>query len=151
MSSADSETQELLMLLLHLADSTSSGVVGSVTQPSALTSFATASQSSTLGPSSAPSPCTYSWYLDSGASFHITPYCAHLSSLCPYRHCNVHTVDGSPLSVAGQDTLCSDSFHVPNNSLVLNLTMQLMSAGQITGHDCRNPDFDIFRIIALAT
>jgi hypothetical protein len=47
------------MLLHRLAASTSSGAVGSVTQPSALTSSATASQSSTLGPPSAPSPGTY--------------------------------------------------------------------------------------------
>jgi hypothetical protein len=41
---------------------------------------------------------------------------------------------GSPLSVA--DTLCSDSFHVHNVSLVPDLTTQLMSVGQITDHDC---------------
>jgi hypothetical protein len=47
------------MLLRHLAASTSSGVVGSVTQSSALTGSATASQSFTLGPPFAPSPGTY--------------------------------------------------------------------------------------------
>jgi hypothetical protein len=63
---------------------------------------ATASQSSTLGPPTAPSPDTYSWYLDSDASFHMTPHSTHLSSLRPpSRHGIVHTVDGSPLSVAG--------------------------------------------------
>jgi hypothetical protein len=36
---------------------------------------------------------------------------------------------GSPLSVAGQGTLSSDSFHVPDISLVPDLTMQLMSTG----------------------
>jgi hypothetical protein len=46
------------MLLRHLAASTSSGATGYVTQPSAPTDSATASQSSTLGPSSAPSPGT---------------------------------------------------------------------------------------------
>jgi hypothetical protein len=40
-----------------------------------------------------------------------------------------------PLSIAGHDTLCSDSFHVSDVSLVPNLTMQLMSTGQITDHD----------------
>jgi hypothetical protein len=67
MSSASSETQEILMLLHRLAISMSLGVVGSVTQPSALTGSATASQSSS------PSLGTASWYLDSGASFHMTP------------------------------------------------------------------------------
>jgi hypothetical protein len=67
----------------------------------------------------------------------MTPHSAHLSSLRPsYCHCIVHTADGSPLSIAGQGTLSSDSFHVPDVSLVLDLTMQLMSAGQITDHDC---------------
>jgi hypothetical protein len=137
-SSASLETQELLMLLHHLAPSTLSGAIGSVTQPSALTGSATRSQSSTLGPPFAPSPGTYPWYFDSGASFHMTPYSTHLSSLLlSYQHFIIHTTDGSPLSVARQCTLCSDSFHVPDVSVVPNPTMQLMSAGQITDHDCR--------------
>jgi hypothetical protein len=89
------------MLLHRLAASTSLGVVGSMTQASTLIGSAT-SQPSTLGPSSAPSLDTYPCYLDSGASFHMTPHSAHLSSLCPsYRYCTVYTVDGSPLSIAG--------------------------------------------------
>jgi hypothetical protein len=101
-SSAGSETQELLMLLRRLAASTSLGAVGYVTQPSVLTGSATASQSFTLGPPFTPSPGTYHWYLDSDASFCMTPHSAHLSFLYPsYRHCIVHTADGSPLSVAG--------------------------------------------------
>jgi hypothetical protein len=54
-SSAGSETQEILMLLHCRAASTSSGAVGSVTQPFTLTGSATSSQSSALGPPSAPS------------------------------------------------------------------------------------------------
>jgi hypothetical protein len=74
----------------------------------------------------------------------MTPHSTHLSALRPYRHCIVHTADGSPLSVAGQGTLCSDSFHIPGVSLVPDLTIQLMSAGQITDHDYHvilDPDF----------
>jgi hypothetical protein len=68
----------------------------------------------------------------------MTPHSVHLSSLRPSsRHCIIHTADGSPLSVAGQGTLSSDSFHVPDVSFVPDLTMQLMSAGQIADHDCR--------------
>jgi hypothetical protein len=67
----------------------------------------------------------------------MTPHSAHLSSL---RHSSchsiVHTANGSPLSVAGQGTLSFDCFHVPDVSLVPDLTMQLMSAGQIADHDC---------------
>jgi hypothetical protein len=129
-SSTGSETQEILMLLRRLAASTSTGVVGTVTQSSALIGSATASQTSTLRPHTALSLGTYSWYLNSGASFHMTHHYAHLSSLRPSsRHCIVHTADGSPLFVAGQGTLSSDSFYVPDVSLVPDLTMQLMSAG----------------------
>jgi hypothetical protein len=133
------------MLLRRLAASTSSGAVGSVTQLSAPTSSATASQSSALGPSSVPSSCTDPWYLDYGASFHMTPHSTHLSALRPsYRCCTVYTADGSPLFVARQGTLCSDSFHVPGVSPVPDLTMQFMSVGQIIDHDYRvilDPEF----------
>jgi hypothetical protein len=57
-------------------------------------------------------------------------------------HCSYH--DDSPLFVACQGTLCSDSFHVLDVSLVSDLTMQVMSVGQITDHNCRvilDPDF----------
>jgi hypothetical protein len=80
-SSVGSETQEILMLLHHLAASTSAGAVGTVTQSFALIGSAFTSQSSTLGPPTASSPGTYSWYLDSGASFHMTHHSTHLSSL----------------------------------------------------------------------
>jgi hypothetical protein len=143
-SFAGSETQEILMLFHRLAASTSSGDADSMTQSSAPTGSGTASQSSVLGPPSTPSPGTDSWYLDSGAFFHMTPHSTHLSALRPsYRHYTVHTADGSPLSVAGQGTLCSNSFYVPDVSLVPDLTMQLMYVGQIN-HDCRvilDPDF----------
>jgi hypothetical protein len=59
-SSAGSETQEILMLLHRLATSTLTGAVGTMTQSSALIGSATASQSSTLGPPTAPSTGTYS-------------------------------------------------------------------------------------------
>jgi hypothetical protein len=80
-SSVGSETQEILMLLCRLAASTSTGVVGTMTQSSALIGSAPTSQSSTLGPPTAPSLGTYSWYLDYGVSFHMTPHSTHLSSL----------------------------------------------------------------------
>jgi hypothetical protein len=67
------------MLLRRLAASTPTRAVGTVTQSSALIGSASTSQSSTLEPPTAPSPGTYFWYLDSDASFHITPHSAHLS------------------------------------------------------------------------
>jgi hypothetical protein len=62
------------MLLHRHVTSTSLEAIGSITQSSALTGSATDSQSSTLGPSSNPFPDTYPWYLDSSASFHMTPH-----------------------------------------------------------------------------
>jgi hypothetical protein len=85
-SSVGSETQEILMLLRRLAASTSTRVVGTMTQSSALIGSAPTSQSSTLEPPTAPPLGTYSWYLDYGASFHMTPHSAHLSSLRPSSH-----------------------------------------------------------------
>jgi hypothetical protein len=90
------------MLLHHLTTSTSSGAASSVTQPSAPIGSATASQSFALGPPSAPSLGTDPSYLDSDASFDMTPHSTYLSDLRPsYRHCTVHTADGSPLFVVG--------------------------------------------------
>jgi hypothetical protein len=104
-SSTTSETQKMFMLLHRLATSTSLGVVGFVTQPSALTGSATASRLSTSEPPSAPSPSTYPWILDFSASFYVILHSAHLFSLCSARHLSIHTADGSPLSVVGRDTL----------------------------------------------
>jgi hypothetical protein len=60
----------------------------------------------------------------------MTLHSAHLSPLHPsYGHCIVHTTDESPLFVAEQSTLSSDSFYVTDVSLVPDLTMQLMSVG----------------------
>jgi hypothetical protein len=90
------------MLLRHLEASTSLRAASTVTRSYALIGSVTASQSSTFGPPTAPSSGTYSWYLDSSALFHMTSHSAHLSSLRPSsRHCIVHTVDGSSLSIVG--------------------------------------------------
>jgi hypothetical protein len=89
-----------------------------------------------LGPPSAPSPGIYPLDLDFDFSFHMIPHSAYISSLRPsYYHCIIHTVDGSPLSVLGQGTLSSNSFHVPDVSLIPDLTVQLIFVGQITDHD----------------
>jgi hypothetical protein len=90
-----SETHELLMLLHRLVTSTSSEVVGSVTQPSALTGFATASQFSTFGLPSALSPSTYPRILIL-ALWHFLSYdssfCSSFffTSVLPPLHCSYH-------------------------------------------------------------
>jgi len=78
------------------------------------------------------------WFLDSGASFHMTPDSTQLSSLSSLDHSIVvQTADGTSLPVTRRGILSTSSFHVPTVSHVPNLTMQLMSAGQITDHGCR--------------
>jgi hypothetical protein len=58
-SSDGSETHEILMLLRRIVTSTSTGAIGTMTQSSALIGSTPTSQSSTLGPPTAP-PGTYS-------------------------------------------------------------------------------------------
>ena len=49
----------------------------------------------------------------------------------------VQTTDGTSLLVVGQGVLSTSSFHVPTVSHIAQLTMQLISVGQITDHGCR--------------
>ena len=90
--------------------------------------------------SSAPPPSSISspWFLDSGASFHMTPHATHLSSLSSSDPpIFVRTANGTSLPVVGRGVLLTSSFDVPTVSHVPQLTMQLLSAGQITDHGCR--------------
>ena len=98
----------------------------------------TARASGTPPPQPPSSGISSKWFLDSGASFHMTPDSSQLSSLSivdppPI----VQTADGTSLPVVGSGVLSTSSFHVPTVSHVPQLTMQLMSAGQITDHGCR--------------
>jgi len=103
------------MLLRRLTASAPPGAAGSVTQSSAQSDAATASQSSSG---------TLPWILDSGASFNMTPDRTSLSSISPSSlSITIQTADGLSLSVAGQGTLLSPSFHVPAVSYVPKLTM----------------------------
>jgi hypothetical protein len=68
----------------------------------------------------------------------MTPHATHLSSLSSSDPpIFVRIADGTSLPVAGRGVLSTSSFDVPTVSHVLQLTMQLLSAGQITGHGCR--------------
>ncbi|KAK1643491.1 hypothetical protein QYE76_061296 [Lolium multiflorum] len=78
------------------------------------------------------------WYLDSGASFHMTSASSILSALrsliSPVR---VITVDGSSLPVSSRGTLSTSSFSVPDVSHVPSLKMNLFSASHLTDSGCR--------------
>nr|CCI55364.1 PH01B035L11.9 [Phyllostachys edulis] len=81
---------------------------------------------------------TSPWILDSGASFHMTSYSSTLSFITPLDSpVSVLTADGTSLSVSGRGPLSNSSFHVPSVAYVPRLTMQLLSAGQITDLGCR--------------
>jgi hypothetical protein len=99
----------------------------------------TAQASSSTPPPPPPSSGISSpWFLDSGASFHMTPNTTHLSSLSsPDLPVVVRTAYGTSLPVAGRGVLSTSSFEVPSVSHVPQLTMQLLSTGQITDHGCR--------------
>ena len=84
-----------------------------------------------------PSGISSKWFLDSGASFHMTPDSSQLSSMSRVDPpLVVQTADGTSLPVAGRGVLSTSSFHVPTVSHIPQLTMQLMFVGQITDHGC---------------
>ncbi|BAH91807.1 Os02g0616666 [Oryza sativa Japonica Group] len=122
-----STEQELVRLLRRLMTTASTSTHGSAAQASSLPP-----------PPPSSSGILSSWFLDSGASFHMTPDSTHLSSMSPPdTPLTVQTANGTSLPVVDRGTLSTSSFRVPTVSHVPKLTMQLMSAGQITDHGCR--------------
>jgi hypothetical protein len=82
----------------------------------------------------------------------MTPHSVHLSSIhSSYRHLTVQTTDGSPLSVAIHGTLSSDSFYVPDVSLIPDMTNSLCLLGKLltmTVVSFLTLIFAIFKIVA---
>ena len=119
----------------------STTVSGSALEQELLTLFRSLNAAASARASDPPLPyheTSSQWFLDSGASFHMTPDPTQLSFLSSLDHpLVVQTADGTSLPVTGRGVLSTSSFHVPTVSHVPNLTMQLMSAGQITDHGCR--------------
>ena len=98
----------------------------------------TTARASVTPPPPPPLGISSKWFLDSGASFHMTPDSSQLSSMSRVDPpIIVQTADGTSLPVVGRGVLSTSSFHVPTISHIPQLTMQLMSAGQITDHGCR--------------
>ena len=125
-SSGASDSQELLTLLRRMAALAPSGSVGS------------AMQSSRERPPSTSSSGISPWILDFGASFHMTSDSTSLTSISPLAApIIVQIADSTSLSVAGRGTLSNSSFHIPVVSHVPKLTIQFISAGQLTDHGCR--------------
>jgi hypothetical protein len=77
------------------------------------------------------------WYLDSGASFHMTSDSSILSVLRSLiSPVNVLTADGTSLPVSSRGTLSTSYFSVPDISHVPRLKMNLFSASQLTDSGC---------------
>ena len=112
------------MLLRHLVATFGSASIGSAT-PSSVTKRPPSMQSDT-------SP----QILDSRTSFHMTFNSSSLSSLHLVSPTHIITADSTSLSIAGRSTLSTSSFSVPSVARVPQLTMQLMSAGQLTDNGC---------------
>jgi hypothetical protein len=77
------------------------------------------------------------WVLDSGASFHVTSDQSRLASTAPVTEgTSVQTVDGTLCHVTHKGSLSNSNFTVPNIFFVPELSMDFLSVGQITDHNC---------------
>jgi hypothetical protein len=75
--------------------------------------------------------------LDSGASFHVTSDQSKLASTTPVTDgASVQTADGTVCHITHKGSLCDSHFTVPNIFFVPELSMDLLSVGQITDHNC---------------
>ena len=120
--------QDILRGLLAATGSSSSATPGSVPSSSGTARPPPSTQSGTSSP----------WYLDSGASFHMTSASSILSALRSLiSPVLVTTADGTSLPVSSRGTLSTSSFSVPDVSHVPSLKMNLFSASQLTDSGCR--------------
>lgn len=76
------------------------------------------------------------WILDSGASFHMTPDISQLQSCSLTKASSVQTADGTILPVSLQGTLQTKGYTIPDVFYVPNLSMKLISVGQLTDMKC---------------
>jgi hypothetical protein len=75
--------------------------------------------------------------LDSGASFHVTSDQSKLASTTPVTDgASVQTTDGTVCHITHKGSLCDPHFTVPNIFFVPELSMDLLSVGQIKDHNC---------------
>jgi len=102
---------------------------GSTPRGSASGTVSVAASSTVSAPSS--------WMLDSGASFHVTSDQSQLVACKPVTDgTSIQTADGTSCHITHQDSLCNNHFSVPNVSFVPQLSMNLLSVGQVTDQNC---------------
>jgi len=77
------------------------------------------------------------WFLDSGASFHVTSDRSKLVACKPVIDgSSINTANGTACHVTHQGSLQSPHFYIPDISCVPQLTMNLLSVGQIADMNC---------------
>jgi hypothetical protein len=77
------------------------------------------------------------WVLNSGASFRVTSDQSQLAACKPITDgVSIQTADGTSCSITHRGSLYSKNFSVPDVSLVPQLSMNLLSVGQIADHNC---------------
>jgi hypothetical protein len=77
------------------------------------------------------------WVLDSGAAFHVTSDQSQLVACKPVSDgVSIQTADGTSCPITYQGSVCNNRFSVPNVSFVPQLSMNLLSVGQISDQNC---------------
>ena len=77
------------------------------------------------------------WLLDSGASFHMTFDATHLHSYRPVpSDLRIMIADGTILPITSRGLLHTSHFRVPDVAYIPKLSMNLISASQLTSHGC---------------
>jgi hypothetical protein len=114
------------------------GLLAATGSPLMGTASSVTDSSGTTRPPPSTQSGTSPWYLDSGASFHMTSDSSILSAFRSLISLvRVLTADGTSLTVSSRGTLSTSSFSVPDISHVPHLKMNLFSAGQLTNSGCR--------------
>ena len=76
-------------------------------------------------------------FLIQEASFHVTSDRSQLVACKPINDdASVQTADGTSCHINHQGCLSSSNFSVPNVSFVPQLSMNLLSVGQVTDYNC---------------
>ena len=76
-------------------------------------------------------------FLIQEASFHVTSDRSQLVACKPVNDdASIQTADGTSCHITHQGSLSSSKFSIPNVSFVPQLSMNLLSVGQVTDHNC---------------
>ncbi|GKV32397.1 hypothetical protein SLEP1_g41007 [Rubroshorea leprosula] len=102
-------------------------------------------------------PGKVSWIFDSGCCNHITSNSTLCSTLTPNTITPpIHIADGSQMQVSQYDQVSTSTFTLPNTFLILKLTFNLISVGQLcelrlelifSTHGCRMQDPQMRQIL----